>query len=200
MSRKLSEQHKKNISKGLKKAYSKDRVGYWKGKSRKGIITEEGKKSISDARKGKKLSKEHKKKLSDSHKGNAGYWTGKKGPKRTSDTRRKMSEAHKKHPERHWAWKGGVTEGNNKIRHSLDNRLWREAVFKRDDYTCQKCCKRGEKIVSHHILNFAEHPELRFEISNGVTLCKECHILFHAVYRKKGNCEKQLKEFRYTMK
>ena len=57
-------------------------------------------------------------------------------------------------------------------------RLWREAVFKRDDYTCQNCGKRGGKLNADHIKLFALFPELRFKVSNGRTLCNApCHRL-----------------------
>lgn len=73
-------------------------------------------------------------------------------------------------------WKGGVTNENKIIRASLEYRKWRELVFERDDYTCQFCNKRGGKIQADHIKPFAFHPELRFEISNGRTLCIDCHM------------------------
>lgn len=72
-------------------------------------------------------------------------------------------------------WKGGVTEKNKIIRVSLEYRLWREAVFKRDYFTCVECKVRGGKLNAHHVKPFAFFPELRFAIDNGVTLCFECH-------------------------
>lgn len=52
---------------------------------------------------------------------------------------------------------------------------WRNAVFIRDDYTCQFCNKRGGYIEADHIKGWSEFPELRFEVDNGRTLCRECH-------------------------
>lgn len=72
----------------------------------------------------------------------------------------------------------------NLIRKSADYRQWRKAVFERDNYTCQICKKRNKKGISvyleaDHILSFELYPQLRFVISNGRTLCKECHRKTH---------------------
>lgn len=75
----------------------------------------------------------------------------------------------------HWNWKGGVNLINDSLRKSISFKLWREEIFKRDDFTCQKCNKRGIKIHAHHIKPFSLYPELRFVSDNGMTLCVECH-------------------------
>lgn len=49
------------------------------------------------------------------------------------------------------------------------------AVFQRDNFTCQGCKQRGGRLHAHHILAFSQFPEHRFDVSNGLTLCKECH-------------------------
>ena len=43
---------------------------------------------------------------------------------------------------RSWLWKGGVTAPNQLLRTQVDYQIWRLAVFKRDDYTCQRCHKK----------------------------------------------------------
>ncbi len=73
------------------------------------------------------------------------------------------------------AWKGGVTPQNQLIRHSPEYRLWREAVFARDNWTCQGCNVRGGRLNADHIKPFALYPELRLAIDNGRTLCISCH-------------------------
>jgi len=88
-------------------------------------------------------------------------------------------------------WGEMVSKKNELIRKSIEIRLWREAVFARDNYTCQKrgCRKRGKKLNAHHKNNFSEYPELRTAIDNGITLCEKCHIEFHKKYGKKTTAE-----------
>lgn len=107
---------------------------------------------------------------------------GRKGYKHSDETRVKISESRRgllsgdKHP----LWKGGITPKNQKIRHSVELRLWRESVFARDNWTCQDCGRVGGKLNAHHIKPFSRFPELRTSIDNGITLCNECHRLRHS--------------------
>ncbi len=76
--------------------------------------------------------------------------------------------------------KGRKTDQNKLIRTSLEYKLWRTAVFERDNYTCIWCCAKngeGKAIIlnADHIKPFALYPELRFAIDNGRTLCIDCH-------------------------
>jgi len=70
---------------------------------------------------------------------------------------------------------GGVSTEEMLLRASPEYNQWRKAVYKRDDYTCQQCGDRGVRLEAHHIKPFATHPELRFDVGNGITLCKSCH-------------------------
>src|SRR5690606_12326565 len=81
-----------------------------------------------------------------------------------------------------------------KLRLCWEYDLFRKEVFKRDNYCCQKC-SANNSIVAHHILNFSSHPDLRYEPSNGITLCDSCHKLFHSIYGITDNNDIQLKEF-----
>jgi 5-methylcytosine-specific restriction endonuclease McrA len=60
---------------------------------------------------------------------------------------------------------------------TFEYKLWREAVFKRDDYTCQMCDQHGGYLEVDHIKSWSQYPELRLAIDNGRTLCRPCHMM-----------------------
>ncbi len=93
-------------------------------------------------------------------------------------------------------WKNDLTqEFRENGRATNEDYEWKRIVKERDNFTCQCCNRRGVEIHAHHINNYADFPEHRYEISNGITLCKECHIQFHKNYGKKMNNIVQLEEF-----
>lgn len=83
--------------------------------------------------------------------------------------------------EDHWNWKGGITCERNSIMSQIEYKQWREDVFERDKYTCQKCNRVGRNLHAHHIHSFSKYPELRLEVDNGITLCQACHKEFHKI-------------------
>lgn len=81
-------------------------------------------------------------------------------------------------------WKGGITPINKAIRCSLEYRTWIFSVMSRDNWTCLKCGKRGGLLNAHHVKPFSKFPELRFNIDNGETLCRPCHVEIHKITDK----------------
>lgn len=98
-------------------------------------------------------------------------------------------------------WKGGVRDEAQALRETLEYKRWRESVFKRDNYTCQKCFKcKSNRLQAHHIHPFYLYEELRHDINNGITLCVDCHDSrvensFHNTYGTHNNTKEQLEEF-----
>lgn len=62
---------------------------------------------------------------------------------------------------------------------------WRLWVFRRDAYTCIHCGKVGGSLEAHHIYPFKKYKSLRYEINNGITLCRKCHLAEHSKAVKK---------------
>ncbi|NCC99957.1 MAG: hypothetical protein EOL95_09710 [Bacteroidia bacterium] len=117
--------------------------------------------------KGKYLTDEHKKKLSISHKGIIPWNKGKSTGKHS------------------WNYKGeNYNSKNKRLRCHPKWRIWREKVFLRDDWTCQKCHIKGGKLEAHHLISVkecinTENIDLIYDENNGITLCRKCHMLVH---------------------
>ena len=102
---------------------------------------------------GIKKSAEHRAKLSASRMGMTPWNKGKKGAQVAwNKGKRQWQTAGEKNA----AWKGGVTPIVMRVRRLFAMRLWRSDVFKRDDYTCQICGRRGGNLEAHHIKKFAD--------------------------------------------
>jgi predicted restriction endonuclease len=69
---------------------------------------------------------------------------------------------------------------NSKWRRNKQYRDWRSSVLNRD----KKCdiCSSTSDLQAHHLEHGSHNPELRYDIDNGVTLCKFHHTLFHCSY------------------
>ena len=84
--------------------------------------------------------------------------------------------------ENNYNWKGGITPLNNLLRKRSMWKIWREAVFLRDNFTCQNpncefCSNKiGVLLHPHHIKPLSQFPKLAFRVDNGITYCAEFHI------------------------
>ena len=94
-----------------------------------------------------------------------------RGRKLPEETKQKMSEAA-------IAYWGNIDKKCGKDRHYYDYRVWLKRVLEHDNYTCQHC-ESKDNLRVHHMESYENNPELRVEMSNGITLCKFCHDNFH---------------------
>lgn len=130
------------------------------------VNTDERRLSISKALKGVKKSPEH---IERAREGLKKAWTYEK---------RLSVSGENSH-----SWKGGYTKDKRKID---GYRVWRDMVFERDNYTCQKCLNRGGSLRAHHIEPWALNEDLRLDEDNGITLCDSCHREYHKKYGYKS--------------
>ena len=150
------------------------------------------------------LSPEHRMKLSIARKGKPLSETHRKAlllrPRRTlsAETRLKISLSQR--AEKGSNWQGGITPIHQQIRHGVEYRDWRKSVLKRDNYTCQKCKKRGGQLHADHIKPFSLYPEERFNLANGQTLCFPCHRTTDSFAGKIRSMKKKLDSSRQQEK
>ena len=162
LGRKFTNEHKKNLSLSHKgqtppnpykeghNPWNKGKRGVMPSPWNKGLhLPEEMKVKISISRKGKSAGENHP------------LW-GKGNPNVRGDKNNN--------------WRGGVTSENEKVRKSAKYILWRKAIFERDGYCCQVCGIIGGALQADHISPFWAFPDLRFDLNNGRTLCKPCHL------------------------
>jgi hypothetical protein len=150
-------------------------------------LSESHKQNISKSKMGKIVSEESKIKNSISHIG--------KIP--SKETRLKLSELRR--GEKCYRWKGGITPLHKAIRDLLENKLWIMGVFKRDNFTCQRCFKTNIYLNAHHKKLFSQILEENkivtleqarnclelWDINNGITLCNDCHKKEHKEQKEK---------------
>ena len=75
-------------------------------------------------------------------------------------------------------------------------RIWRKEIFEKHNYTCQCCGIRGKtELNAHHLDGWNWAKDKRFDLDNGVTLCRKCHYDFHKLYKCGYNTKEQYNKF-----
>lgn len=94
--------------------------------------------------------------------------------------------------DKHYKWKGGISNLNKAVRVMTENRKWMDAVKARD----KKCLRCGstDNLEAHHLRSLAgllgelkitsvddarKHAGVIWDLSNGETLCQSCHYTEH---------------------
>lgn len=127
-------------------------------------------------------------KISLKKKGCLGTWNGRKHTKEAKLKMRSAKLGKKQSPEaiekrvskfrgkNHYMWSGGFKLRGHHTLFDPTYKNWRMEVFKRDNFKCRIANNDCDaKLEAHHILNWKDYEELRFEINNGITLCHAHH-------------------------
>ncbi len=85
--------------------------------------------------------------------------------------------------ERNPNWKGGTCSRREEFRYDSRVFVWRRDVKARDGHKC-KNCGSFTRIVAHHIIPWAVSESTRFNIDNGICLCRKCHLFVHSYNNK----------------
>jgi hypothetical protein len=101
--------------------------------------------------------------------------------------------------EKHPMWNSSLSnEERFHRRDTHQHEEWRNLVLRRDGWKCV-CCKNSKskenRLHAHHLCNYKDFPEDRFDVKNGVTLCSKCHKLFHGIYGQQGATLEHFQEF-----
>ena len=155
--------------------------------------SDEVRKNMGSARRGKKFSEESKQKLSEYFTNN--HPRGMKGKRHSEEAKDKMSLAQANFRGFDVTnWKRKEKKLIDLIRGSSAYKTWRNEVYKRDIYICQDCEKTtGGDLNAHHLVPFIQilfdnniksleealGCDVLWDVKNGVTLCKECHEKRH---------------------
>jgi len=86
-------------------------------------------------------------------------------------------------------------EKHRYVIHGSNGKKWRAKVYERDNYTCVLCNEKGGDLSAHHLDGWNWAKSKRFDLNNGVTLCKKCHDDFHNKYGRGDNTKEQFEEY-----
>ena len=99
--------------------------------------------------------------------------------------------------EKHPNWKGGVSKRAGK------QKYWSDKIKQRDNYKCVICGFDNKlALEAHHIENNESKywDDKSYDVDFGVTLCSNCHKIFHKTYDYGDNTKEQFEEFKIKIK
>lgn len=86
-------------------------------------------------------------------------------------------------------YRGGSSPDRQRLYSGHEWKSLVKRIYARDGYKCRRCGlpkSHKRKLHAHHIKLWSQYPELRFEDTNLVTLCKGCHDYVHSKQNTSG--------------
>ena len=188
----FTEEHKRNLSEALKGKKGYKHTEEWKKKASERMKKNnpmwqlEARKKMSEIRKGIKFSEEAKRKMSEAHKGKP---SPKKGKHLSKESKKRISRAQKgkkkppftkEHKEnmgkaklgsKNPQWQGGTSFEP----YSIDwTETLKRSIRERDKYICQLCSKYGNTV--HH----KDYNKKNCNPNNLINLCGSCNVKVNA--------------------
>ena len=119
--------------------------------------------------------------------------------KRESATKNLMKNLSLRIGKNHYNYNPLITDEERvESRYSIygeDRRIWRKEVHEKHNYTCVCCKQYRGRLNAHHLNGYNWDVDGRFDVNNGVTLCKDCHLDFHSKYGYGDNTKEQFEEY-----
>lgn len=95
------------------------------------------------------------------------------------------------------AWNPNKTDKERfDSRSTPDYDNFKKSVLARDNYTCYCCHKKSaDDLEVHHLDGYNWCIDKRVDVTNGITLCHNCHSNFHSVFGMGDNTREQFEQW-----
>lgn len=101
--------------------------------------------------------------------------------------------------ENHHGYKHGMSDEDRRNRNlsRIYHNEWKKSLLKLYNFKCD-ICGSSNKMAAHHKNGYNWDIDNRYNVENGVILCKDHHDGFHLKYGKGWNTEDQYKEYKLS--
>jgi len=90
----------------------------------------------------------------------------------------------------HVSWNHNKSDEERLPRREITEfRIWSRQIKELYNFRCFICGDSNHGLESHHLFNWSKYVDLRFNLDNGVCLCKKHHREFHKKYGYDNNYE-----------
>jgi len=81
-----------------------------------------------------------------------------------------------------------------------DYKRWAKSVKVAANFQCQLCGRRGVYLESHHLWSWQTYVDKRYDLQNGIAICRTEHQQFHNIFGWGDVTPWQFEQFKKTYK